>query len=102
MADRNPIGEATAAEVVALRNKWHTKDHPFFVEFHEGKIGLDALGALMAQHYQHVDRVLPSLGVAIFKATGEARKFMIENLDKLSDDIEFRKEERDFNCRVFG
>ena len=48
MADRNPIGEATAAEVVALRHKLHTKDHPFFVEFHEGKIGLDALGALMA------------------------------------------------------
>jgi pyrroloquinoline quinone (PQQ) biosynthesis protein C len=80
MAIKNSIGEATATEVVALRNKWHTKDHPFFVEFHEGKIGIDALGALMVQHYQHVNRVLPSLGVVISKATGEARKFMIETL----------------------
>lgn len=80
MADTNPIGEATASDILALRDTWHTKDHPFFIEFHEGKIGLDALGALMVQHYQHVDRVMPSLGIAIFKATGGARKFMIETL----------------------
>lgn len=80
MADKNPIGEATASDIVALRDPWHTKDHPFFIEFHEGKIGLDALGALMVQYYQHVDRVMPSLGIAIFKATGGARKFMIDTL----------------------
>jgi len=80
MADTNPIGEATASDILALRDTWHTKDHPFFIEFHEGKIGLDALGALMVQHYQHVDRVMPSLGIAIYKATGGARKFMIETL----------------------
>jgi pyrroloquinoline quinone (PQQ) biosynthesis protein C len=76
----NPIGEAAAEEIIAIREMWHTKNHPFFVEFSEGKIGLPPLGALMAQHYQHVDRVQHSLGVAIYKARGLARQFMIENL----------------------
>ncbi|MDC0032961.1 iron-containing redox enzyme family protein [Alphaproteobacteria bacterium] len=76
----NPIGEAAAEEIVAVRENWHTKNHPFFVEFSEGKFGLPALGALMAQHYQHVDRVQHSLGIAVYKARGLARQFMIENL----------------------
>ena len=76
----NPTGRAAAERIVAIREKWHTKNHPFFIEFSEGKIGLDALGTLMAQHYQHVSRVQPSLGVVIYKAPGAARKFMVETL----------------------
>ncbi|HXP92317.1 MAG TPA: iron-containing redox enzyme family protein [Candidatus Binatia bacterium] len=74
------IGHATAEQVVALRERWHTKDHPFYVDFFEGKFGLGPLGALMAQHYQHVKRVLPSLGVAYFKAPHDSRLFILENL----------------------
>lgn len=77
---KNPIGEAAAEEIVALRETWHTKDHPFFVEFSEGKIGLRELAALMAQHYHHVERALPALGIAVYKSTGAARRFQIENL----------------------
>ena len=76
----NSIGEAAAEEIIALREKWHTKDHPFFVEFSEGKVGLRELAALMAQHYHHVERALPALGIAIYKSTGAARRFLIENL----------------------
>ncbi|MBT5049184.1 MAG: hypothetical protein HOM58_11845 [Rhodospirillaceae bacterium] len=76
----NSIGQAAADEIIALRERWHTKDHPFFVEFSEGKIGLRELGALMAQHYHHVERALPALGLAIYKSTGTARSFLIENL----------------------
>lgn len=74
------IGESTAKEIVELRERWHTKDHPFYVEFFEGKIGLEPLAALMAQHYHHVELALPALGIAVYKSTGAARKFMIENL----------------------
>ena len=76
----NRIGAAAAEEIVALRETWHTKDHPFFVEFFEGKVGLRELAALMAQHYHHVERALPALGLAIYKSTGAARSFLIENL----------------------
>jgi pyrroloquinoline quinone (PQQ) biosynthesis protein C len=74
------IGRETADRIVAIRETWHTKNHPFYVDFFEGKFGLGPVGALMAQHYQHVTRVLPSLGVAYYKAPAEGRRFMLENL----------------------
>lgn len=74
------IGKSTAQAIIDIRNKWHTKDHPFYVEFGQGKIGLMPMGKLMAQHFQHVKRVLPSLGVAYYKAPPVARKFLLENL----------------------
>ena len=76
----NSIGQAAADEIIAVRETWHTKNHPFFVDFSEGKIGLEPLAALMAQHYHHVERALPALGLAIYKSTGAARSFLIENL----------------------
>ena len=74
------IGARTAQDIVALREVWHTKDHPFFVEFSQGKFGLEPLGRLMAQHYQHVIRALPSFGHIYAKAPPEGRRFILENL----------------------
>ncbi len=74
------IGRRTADDIVALRETWHTKDHRFFVEFAQGKIGLEPLGALMAQHYQHVIRALPSFGHIYAKAPPEGRRYILENL----------------------
>jgi len=76
----NDIGRAAAEEVVALREKWHTKNHRFYMEFHQGKIGLEPLARQMAQHYQHVSRVMPSLGIAYYRAPPEARKVVLANL----------------------
>jgi pyrroloquinoline quinone (PQQ) biosynthesis protein C len=75
------IGRDTAAKVVAIREQWHTKNHPFFLDFAAGKFGLGPIGAMMAQHHQHVRRVLPSLGVAFYRAPeGAGRRFLLENL----------------------
>lgn len=76
----NRIGEETADKIIAVRELWHSKNHPFYVDFSQGKFGLAPMGAQMAQHYQHVQRVLPSFGVAYFKAPPEGRRFMLENL----------------------
>jgi pyrroloquinoline quinone (PQQ) biosynthesis protein C len=77
----NSIGKDTAEKVVALREKWHTKNHPFFLDFAAGKIGIAPVGAMMVQHYQHVRRVLPSQGIAYYRASeGEGRRFILENL----------------------
>ena len=76
----NKYGKDAAEGVVAIREAWHTKNHPFYVDFFEGKIGLEPMGALMAQHYQHVLRALPSFGIIYYKAPPEAREFALENL----------------------
>jgi pyrroloquinoline quinone (PQQ) biosynthesis protein C len=75
------LGKDTAAKVIAIREQWHTKNHPFFLDFAAGKFGLGPIGAMMAQHHQHVRRVLPSLGVAFYRAPeGAGRRFLLENL----------------------
>lgn len=74
------IGRETVDKIVALRERWHTKNHPFYLDFYNGKFGLEPMGALMAQHYQHVNRVMPSLGIVYYKAPPEARHFILENL----------------------
>lgn len=80
-ATANTIGQAAVEKIVAIREKWHTKNHPFYMDFFHGKIGLEPLGLLMAQHYQHVTRVMPSLGVAYFKGGSlRDRLFILENL----------------------
>ncbi|HEY5607101.1 MAG TPA: iron-containing redox enzyme family protein [Alphaproteobacteria bacterium] len=80
MASTNRIGKDTADKIVAIREKWHTKNHPFFVDFWKGKFGLKPVGQMMAQHYQHVLRVLPSQGYVITKAPPDGRRFALENL----------------------
>ncbi len=76
----NKYGKEAAEGVIALREAWHTKDHPFYMDFFHGKIGLEPMARLMAQHYQHVRRVLPSLGILYYKGPPEAREFVLENL----------------------
>ncbi|MEC7489969.1 MAG: iron-containing redox enzyme family protein [Pseudomonadota bacterium] len=76
----NKYGKQTAEGIVAIRETWHTKDHPFYIGFSEGEIGLKQMAALMAQHYQHVLRALPSFGIIYYKSPPEAREFILENL----------------------
>lgn len=42
------------AQIVAIRDRWHTKRHPFFRTFSEGKLPLRALGRYQALHYHFV------------------------------------------------
>ena len=53
---------AIVTKIVGIRDKWHTKNHPFFQEFAKGKLPLRAIGIFMAQHYQFVTLVLPTNG----------------------------------------
>ncbi len=69
-----------ARRVVEIREKWHTKNHPFFQEFARGRLPLRAIGMFMAQHYQFVTLVLPSFGVLYSRAPAEVRKIVVENL----------------------
>ena len=60
----NEIGRAAAEGIVALRERWHTKNHPFYTDFHHGKFGLEPLGR---------QKVLPASGWRTFPRPAPAR-----------------------------
>jgi pyrroloquinoline quinone (PQQ) biosynthesis protein C len=65
-----------------IRNRWHTKRHPFFREFSEGRLPLKALARYQALHYHYVSYALPSFGLLYARAYKfeDIRKMMAENL----------------------
>jgi pyrroloquinoline quinone (PQQ) biosynthesis protein C len=77
---------ASSAPIVervnAIRDRWHTKRHPFFREFSEGRLPLKALGRYQALHYHFVSYALPSFGLFYARAYKfeDIRKMMAENL----------------------
>ena len=68
--------------VLAVRDRWHTKRHPFFAEFSAGRLPLKALGRYQALHYHFVSYALPSMGLFYARAYKfeDIRKMMAENL----------------------
>ncbi len=66
--------------VIAVRDKWHTKNHPFFQKMLDGSLDLYALGILMAAHYKFVELALPSFGFLLWKGPQDVKHAVIENL----------------------
>jgi pyrroloquinoline-quinone synthase len=68
--------------IVAVRERWHTKHHPFFLAFSEGKLPLKALGHYLALHYHFVSYALRSFGLFYtrFYHLEDVRKMMAANL----------------------
>jgi len=71
-------------DVHAIRERWHTKNHPFFGALAEGKLPLRALGIYLAMHFQFVQRALSSFGILYTRmyAHEDVRKAVIENLSE--------------------
>src|SRR5260370_40009780 len=63
--------------ILAIRERWHTKRHPFFLAFGEGKLPLKALGRYQALHYHFVSRALASFGMLY------ARGYHFEDVRKM-------------------
>ncbi|MGZ0245426.1 MAG: hypothetical protein ACKVH1_05520, partial [Alphaproteobacteria bacterium] len=59
--------ENIAREINAIRDKWHTKNHPFFQLMLDGSLGLHPLGVYMASHYKFVEMALPAFGFLLWK-----------------------------------
>src|SRR5882762_7565111 len=68
--------------ILAIRDRWHTKRHPFFLAFGEGKLPLKALGRYQALHYHFVSRALASFGLLYARGYHfeEVRKMIAENI----------------------
>jgi len=63
--------------ILAVRERWHTKHHPFFLAFGEGKLPLRALGRYQALHFHFVKRALASFGLLY------ARGYEFEDVRKM-------------------
>src|SRR5271165_620186 len=53
--DGDPSSAPITERILEIRDRWHTKRHPFFLAFGEGKLPLRALGRYQALHYHFVD-----------------------------------------------
>lgn len=80
LAEAVETGESIGDAIVAIRDRWHTKKHPFFQALAEGTLELHALGIYMAQHYRFVCKAVPGFGLLVYRAPADVRKAMIENL----------------------
>jgi pyrroloquinoline quinone (PQQ) biosynthesis protein C len=76
------MSSSITEKVVAVRERWHTKRHPFFRACSEGKLPLRALGRYQALHYQYVSYAVRSFGLFYtrFYQLDDVRKLMAENL----------------------
>ena len=74
--------QSVADQIIAIRDRWHTKNHPFFQTMSEGKLPLKALAKFQALHYQYVARAAPSFGVFYSRAYQheDVRKMIAENV----------------------
>ena len=71
-----PSSAPITERILAIRDRWHTKRHPFFLAFGEGKLPLRALGRYQALHYHFVSRALASFGLLY------ARGYHVEEDDR--------------------
>ena len=67
-------------ELMAIRDRWHTRKHPFARDWRQGKLNLSQMSYFVAQHRHHAEAVLANLGVLLTKSSGDARRFILENL----------------------
>ena len=69
-------------QILAIRDRWHTKRHPFFRAFSQGELPLKALGRYQALHFHFVAFALRSFGLFYtrFYHLEDVRKMMAENL----------------------
>lgn len=84
--DAMPDSAQTASDgtiterITAIRDRWHTMQHPMYQALAAGELELRALGTYMAQHAQFVRYALQGFGLLYTRAPGDVRKMVVENM----------------------
>jgi pyrroloquinoline quinone (PQQ) biosynthesis protein C len=79
--DNSVVGDGSVVDqIVAIRDRWHTKNHPFFQAMTDGSLDLRALGIYMANHYKFVSYALPAFGLMYYRAPRDVREALVENM----------------------
>lgn len=70
------IGE----QIIAIRDKWHTKKHPLFTTLASGELDIRILGIHQAMHAKFVVLALETFGLLYARGDAEIKKMCVENL----------------------
>lgn len=73
-------GGPVSAALIAVRDRWHCMNHPFYDRLAEGTLDLNHLGTFLVQHYLLVREIFRSIGVSYAKAPDDVARFIVENL----------------------
>jgi pyrroloquinoline quinone (PQQ) biosynthesis protein C len=73
-------GSDIVARITAIRDKWHTKQHPMFRALAAGELNLRVHGIYMAQHAKYVRYGLEAFGHIYARGPGDVRKMMVANM----------------------
>jgi pyrroloquinoline-quinone synthase len=77
------------AALVAARDEWHSKNHPFFRSWAKGELTKDAMKAYVQQHYNFVSNASRYYGIIYGLCPWwDARNFYLENLNEEEDPTE--------------
>ncbi len=82
-------------DVVAIRERWHTKKHPFFQAFAEGTLPLRAMGVYKAMHWHFVQRAIASFGVLFARTYAgheDVSRMIAENISEEGQQPALNKE----------
>ncbi len=81
-APKSDTSRKFSAELMAIRDRWHCKNHPFYVGWGDGTIPLEALGYCMIQHARHVLTLLPHYGEVFLRSVHQpdTAHCILENL----------------------
>jgi len=80
MAGTATNGGDVVGEITAIRDRWHTKNHPMFQAMAKGEIELRALAIYMAMHAKYVRYGLEAFGLMYARAPSDVRKMLVENM----------------------
>ena len=67
-------------ELIAIRERWHCMNHPFYDRLSEGALNLEHLAFFLVQHSLLVRQIFRSIGVTYAKSPDDIAHFIVENL----------------------
>ena len=67
-------------ELIAIRERWHCMNHPFYDRLAEGALELGHLAYFLVQHSLLVRQIFRSIGVTYAKSPDDIAHFIVENL----------------------
>ena len=67
-------------KIIAVRDKWHTKNHPLFTTLATGNLDIRVLGIHQAMHAKFVVLALEAFGLLYTRGDREIKKMCVENL----------------------
>ena len=73
-------GRSISQELIAIRERWHCMNHPFYDRLSEGKLELRHLAYFLVQHSLLVRQIFRSIGVTYAKSPDDIAHFIVENL----------------------